>query len=109
MHDIPVSTITLQGVIALATVIQKGWKDPACPGNCDCNPVCGCESHDGCCQNKCPCHHDGHPGDITDLVTNPIFRDVVQGLDINRIRSINDFQAIVGEIRTKMRSAQTPE
>ncbi|MDR4496916.1 MAG: hypothetical protein MRK02_03180 [Candidatus Scalindua sp.] len=106
MSDIPVRTLDLNGVVALATVLQGVWKDPQCPGNCGCNPVCGCNDNDGCCENRCECEKKEGLIDIYDVLSNPVFRDVVQGLDLNRIKSVHDFQAIVGEIRTKMRSSR---
>jgi hypothetical protein len=45
---------------------------------------------------------------MVDMVSDPIFRQAVQGLDVNRIRTIEDFLSIVDEIRTKIIAAKSP-
>lgn len=108
MPDKKVRAIDPLGVFAIANVIQAidlnefGPVPIGCPGNCGCNPMCGCESEPGCCENKCECEQKPGKLDILDMLSNPVFRNLVKGLDLNRIESISDFLTIVDEIRTKL-------
>ncbi len=101
MPDKPVRTIDPVGLIALANVLRFHENpDCSCELKCVCDGKCSCEL-------KCVCDlKDGT--NILDLLSNPIFREVVQGLDVNRMKSIDDFLAIVDEIRTKMNAARPP-
>ena len=110
MPEVTVQAMDPLGVVALAHVLQieERWEDPKCPSNCGCNPMCGCEAHPGCCENKCPCEKKDPMSDILATVSNPVFREVVQGLDLSRVKSINDFLSIVGDIRAKMPSTRQP-
>ena len=89
------------GIIALANVLRfHGNPDCSCELKCVCDQKCSCEL-------KCVCDEkDGT--NILDLVSNPIFREVVKGLDINKLKSIEDFLSIVDEIRTKMDLSKPP-
>ena len=97
------------GVIAIANVLEVlGKPEPiGCPGNCGCNPMCGCENEPGCCENKCPCEKK-QATDVLSTLTNPVFREVVQGLDMRTIKTTGDFLTIVDEIRTKLASSEPP-
>ncbi|MDF0645966.1 MAG: hypothetical protein P0111_18210 [Nitrospira sp.] len=75
-----------------------------CPGNCGCNPMCGCESKPGCCEDKCECERKPRVEDILTTISNPAFREVVQGLDIRRVKSVNDFVGLASEIRKKIKT-----
>ncbi len=104
------------GVIAIADVIRylgHSQDDPpkpiGCPGNCGCNPQCGCEEKGApCkCENKCACELKPGLEDILSTISNPIFREVVRELDVSRVKSINDFLAVAGEIRKKIVSGDS--
>lgn len=109
MPDKPIRAIDPAGLIALANVLRfHGNPDCSCEMKCVCDNQCSCEAKcvsECSCEMKCVCDEkDGT--NILDLLSNPIFREVVKGLDINRMKSIEDFLAIVDEIRTKMDSAR---
>src|SRR5215475_5556515 len=92
MPDKPVRLDPL-GIIALASVIRM--QEPAAVCSCENKPLCGCE-------NK-PLITD-----MLDVVSNPVFREVVKGLDINKLKSIEEFLAIADDIRTKIDAARLP-
>jgi hypothetical protein len=87
------------GLIALANVLRfTGNEECSCELKCVCDQKCSCEL-------KCVCDlKDGT--NILDLISNPAFREVVQGLDVNRIRSVQEFLGIVNEIRAKMNASK---
>ena len=95
MNDKPGRAIDPVGIIAIANVLRfHGNSECSCELKCVCDQKCSCEL-------KCVCDQkDGT--NILDLVSNPAFREVVKGLDANRMKSIEDFLAIVDEIRIKM-------
>ena len=106
MPETTVKAMDPLGVVAIANVIQYLEKpEPiGCPNNCGCNPMCGCEDKPGCCEDKCGCEKKPQAEDIFSTLSNPVFREVVQGLDMSRVKNINDFLGIVGDIRAKVPS-----
>jgi hypothetical protein len=86
------------GLIALANVLRfHGNMECSCELKCVCDQKCSCEL-------KCVCDQkDGT--NILDLLSNPAFREVVQGLDVERLRTIDDFMAIVEELRARMNAS----
>jgi hypothetical protein len=99
--DKPVRAVDPLGLVALANVLRfHGNTECSCELKCVCDGKCSCEL-------KCVCDQkDGT--NILDLLSDPIFREVVKGLDINRMKTIEDFLGIVDEIRTKMNAAKLP-
>lgn len=99
--DAPVHTIDPIGIIALANVLRfHGNMECSCELKCVCDQKCSCEL-------KCVCDEkDGT--NILDLLSNPVFREVVKELDVNRMKSIEDFLSIVDEIRTRMNASRPP-
>lgn len=95
MPDKPIRAIDPLGVIALANVLRfHNNQECSCELKCVCDQKCSCEL-------KCVCDEkDGT--NILDLLSNPVFREVVKGLDMNKLKSIEDFLSIVDEIRTRM-------
>ena len=110
MADTTVKAMDPLGVVAIANALEILEKpEPiGCPGNCGCNPMCGCEDKPGCCENKCGCEKKPEKIDILDTVSNPGFREVIQGLDTRNIKTTSDFLAVVGEIRAKMDAIKVP-
>jgi hypothetical protein len=101
MPDKLVRAVDPLGIIALAQVLAQQGSTQICPSECSCEnkPVC---PNNGCsCENK-PVQS------FLDVVTNPVFREAVMGLDVKKLRSIEDFLAIAGEIRHKMDSPSVP-
>lgn len=88
------------GLIAIANVLRfTGNDECSCELKCVCDQKCSCEL-------KCVCDvKDGT--NILDLISNPVFRQVVQNLDPARAQNIEGFLGIVNEIRAKMNSATT--
>ena len=99
MPDEPGRTIDPVGLIALANVLRfHGNTECSCELKCVCDQKCSCEL-------KCVCDEkDGT--NILDLLSNPVFREVIKELDVNRMRTIDDFLAIVDDIRRKMNASQ---
>lgn len=104
-----VSTVDPVGLIALANVLRF-YENPdcSCELKCVCDNQCSCEDK---CVSECSCElkcvselTDGT--NVLELLTNPSFREVVKGLDVNRLKSIDDFIGIVQEIRRKMNAAR---
>lgn len=114
MPDKPVRAIDPLGIVALANVLVQHGNTLEC--TCEGKPGPGCPCQDkpgpGCsCQDKPgPCGCEGKPvqTEILEVLSNPVFREVVKGLDMNRLRSIEDFLGIVDEIRTKMDASSLP-
>lgn len=98
MPDKPILPIDPIGLVALANVLRfHGNQECSCELKCVCDQKCSCEL-------KCVCDEkDGT--NILDLLSNPVFREVVKGLDVNRVKTIEDFMGIVDEIRRKMNAA----
>jgi hypothetical protein len=69
---------------------------------CGCNPTCNCEEKPGCCEGKCPCHTDTDFGSPESLVINPVFRDIVSRFDSNQIKTIEEFENLVTQIRANI-------
>jgi hypothetical protein len=109
MPDKPVRTIDPIGLIALANVLRF-HDNPDCSCELKCVSECSCELKcvsECSCELKCVCDlKDGT--NILDLLSNPVFREVVKGLDVNRIKTIEDFMGIVDEIRKKMNTVRPP-
>jgi hypothetical protein len=107
--DKPVRAMDPLGIIALANVLVR-HQLPECscenkPVPCSCQNECSCEMK---CLTVCSCELKPVQIDLLDMVTNPIFREAVKGLDISRLKSIEDFLRIVEEIRTKIDSSRPP-
>ena len=115
MPDKRVRALDPLGVIALANVIvQVTHPDCSCEGKCPDNP-CSCElkcvAECSCelkCVTVCSCELKPVQTDVLDMLTNPVFREVVKGLDVNKLKSIEDFLSIADGIRTKMDLARRP-
>lgn len=113
MPDKPVRSIDPLGIIALADVlVNHGPLYCSCEGKpgpgCSCQdkpPGCSCEDKPG---PGCSCQLKPVKTDILEVVSNPIFREVVAGMDIKKLKSIEDFLSVVEEIRTKMNSSKLP-
>lgn len=110
MPDKPVRAIDPVGLIALANVLRfHDNPDCSCQLKCVCDNQCSCELK---CVSECSCEtkpvfcdlKDGT--NILDLLSNPVFREVVKALDVNRMKTIHDFVGIVDDIRKKMNSAK---
>ncbi|GKS59997.1 hypothetical protein YTPLAS18_35240 [Nitrospira sp.] len=105
MPDKTVRSIDPLGIIALAQVLAHQM-DTEC--SCENKPVnpCSCENKP-VCPNQCSCElipvHD-----LMDVVVNPVFREAVKQLDVRKLRSIEDFLAVAGEIRAKVEAATAP-
>jgi hypothetical protein len=105
----PAIRIDPVGMIALANVLRfYGNPECSCELKCVCDNQCSCEMK---CVSECSCElkcvsEEKDGTNILDLMSNPVFREVVKGLDVNRLKSIEDFMGIVDEIRTKMNAAQ---
>lgn len=94
MSDKPVRAIDPLGIIALADVLVSH------------GPLyCSCEGKPG---PGCSCQLKPVKTDILEVVSNPVFREVVAGLDIKKLKSIEDFLSIAEEIRIKMNSSKLP-
>ncbi|WP_447963599.1 hypothetical protein [Nitrospira sp. Ecomares 2.1] len=107
MPDKPVRAVDPLGIVALAKVLaQYGHNECGCElkpgGGCSCQdkPVCPYDV-------QCTCESKPEPADILEVMSNPVFREVVKGLDINRLKSIEDFVSIADEIRAKMNAKRT--
>ena len=94
------SNVDPVGLIAIANVLRfTGNEECSCELKCVCDQKCSCEL-------KCVCDvKDGT--NILDLISNPVFREVVQGLDVRRVQNIEGFLEIVNEIRAKMNATKT--
>ena len=111
MPDKLIRALDPLGVIALANVVvQHGHNDCSCenkpgPGN-----TCSCENKPVTCscEIECSCEKKPVGADVLDMLTNPVFREVVKGLDINKLKSIEDFVSIADEIRTKIDLPKLP-
>jgi hypothetical protein len=109
MPDKLVRAMDPLGIVALAKVIvQQEQFECSCelkPG-----PGCSCENKPvPCtCQNECSCELKPVKEDIMEVLSNPIFREVVKGLDMNRLKSIEDFLTIADDIRAQMDSSGLP-
>ena len=99
MPDRPGRTIDPVGLIALANVLRfHGNTECSCELKCVCDQKCSCEL-------KCVCDEkDGT--NILELLSNPVFREVVKRLDVERMKTIEDFMVIVGDIRKRMNAPQ---
>jgi hypothetical protein len=78
----------------------------SCENKCVCDDKCSCENKCVCdekcaCDDKCSCDEKGYRG-LYDMVSNPVFREVVRGLDPQEVRTIEDFLEIVDNLRTKI-------
>jgi hypothetical protein len=104
MPDKPVRALDPLGIIALANVLVEHGH-PHCSCELKCVSECSCELK---CVTVCSCELKPVQADLLDIVTNPVFREVVKGLDINKLKSIEDFLSIADEIRAKMDSARLP-
>ena len=112
MPDKPVRLDPL-GIIALASVIRMQEPEEC---SCENKPLCGCENKTCFCELKDPCTCEGvcscelkpPKTDLLDVVSNPVFREVVKGLDINKLKSIEEFLANADDIRTKIDAARLP-
>jgi hypothetical protein len=102
MPNQPRRTIDPVGLVALANVLRfHGNDECSCELKCVCDQKCSCEL-------KCVCDEkDGT--NILDLLSNPVFREVVQGLDVTRMKTIEDFVGIVEDIRRKMNVSAAPK
>lgn len=87
------------GLIAIANVLRfHGNDECSCELKCVCDQKCSCEL-------KCVCDEkDGT--NILDVLSNPVFRQVVTGLDVSKMKTIDDFMGIVDDIRTKMNATK---
>jgi hypothetical protein len=97
------------GMIALANVLRF-YENPdcSCELKCVCDNQCSCELK---CVSECSCElkcvtEETDGTNVLGLMSNPIFREVVKGLDISQLNSIEDFLGIVREMRTKMNAAR---
>ncbi len=107
MPDRRVRALDPLGVVALANIlVQHGVNTCSCedkpgPGNgCSCeNKPVPCS-----CQQECSCENKPVHADVLDMVSNPVFREVVKGLDINKLKTIEDFLSIADVIRAKIDS-----
>ena len=107
------------GIVALATIL-KGFSGAecscelkcVCDQKCSCelkcvsDQVCSCELKCVCdfqcsCELKCVCDEKGFTS-LSDMVSNPVFREVVRGLDPEKVRTIEDFLEIVDDLRAKI-------
>jgi len=90
------------GLIAIANVLRfTGNDECSCELKCVCDQKCSCEL-------KCVCDEkDGT--NILDIISNPVFRQVVQGLDVRKAQNIEGFLQIVNEIRAKMNAQKAPK
>lgn len=107
MPDKPVRAIDPLGIVALANVLARHGNTLECSCELKCGAECSCELK--CvCDYQCTCEAKLVQTDILAVLSNPTFREVVKGLDMNRMKSIEDFLAIADEIRTKMDAAKPP-
>ena len=105
MPDNMVRSVDPLGIIALAQVLAQQMSTECSCENKPVNP-CSCENKP-VCPNQCSCENKP-VHDLLDVVANPVFREAVKRLDVRRLRSIEDFLAIAGEIRTKMEVSTVP-
>lgn len=110
MPDKTVRAVDPAGLIALANVLRfHGNTECSCELKCVCDNQCSCELKcvsECSCEMKCVCDlKDGT--NILDLISNPVFREVVKGLDVSKMKTIDDFIGIVDDIRRKINSAKT--
>jgi hypothetical protein len=112
MSDKTFRAIDPLGIVALANILKIQELQ-----ECSCELICVCENHASCscelkctaecscemkCLTVCSCELKPVQTDLLEMVSNPIFREVVKGLDIKRLKTIDDFLSIVDEIRTKI-------
>ena len=109
MPDKRIRALDPLGVIALANVlVQHGKNECSCenkPAPCPADG-CSCENKPvGCsCEQECSCEKKPVEADVLDMLANPVFREVVKGLDINKLRTIEEFLSIADDIRAKIDS-----
>jgi hypothetical protein len=115
MADKPARSIDPLGIIALANILVS--HGPLGGEECSCEdipmPPCPCQTDDDCsCEAipmpPCPCQLESVKADMVDLVSNPVFRQAVKGLDVSKVKTIEDFLSIVDEIRSKIVDAKSP-
>lgn len=95
------------GVIAIANLIlQQGVMECSCeakPVPCSCEAVCSCQLK---CVTVCSCELKPVEFDLLAMLSNPAFREIVKGLDVNNVKTIEDFLSIVDDIRAKLEASQ---
>ena len=115
----PPASLDPLGIVALATIL-KGLSGAecscenkcVCDGKCSCENKCVCDGKCSCenkcvcdekcsCEHKCVCDEKGITS-LYDMVSDPVFREVVKGLDPEKVRTIEDFLEIVQDLRTKI-------
>jgi hypothetical protein len=103
MPDKKVRSIDPLGIVALANILKiQGLKELA---ECSCELKCACENQCSCelkCVTVCSCEMKPVQPDMLEVLSNPAFREIVKGLDIKKLKTIDDFLSLVEEIRTKM-------
>jgi len=103
MADFTKSTLR-DNIVSLARLLQGPLISAPCPDNCGCNPTCGCESKPGCCENKCGCNQKAQDliPNWEEIITNPLFREVVASFDTDQLKTNNDFKALAHQISSKL-------
>lgn len=108
MPDKPIRAIDPLGIIALANVLLQHNPSNTCKNQCSCELI-----PTPPCLNECSCElipvspsceTEQGQRDLLNMMSNPIFREVIKELDLNKLKSIEDFLSIADDIRKKMDS-----
>lgn len=89
-------------IVALATLLQSKAVVGMERGYCSCNPTCSCEDKPGCCEGKCSCHTDEDITRPESLVSSPAYREIVAAFNAEQMKTIDDFEMLVTQIRTSL-------